>query len=131
MIKTRNFSLATDPLLACSCGCNQCNVQQHALNKLQDMRDICGFPLVVTSGYRCPNHYAEIAKPKPGQHASGLAFDIKIDNSVQRYKVIESAIACKARGIGVSKTFIHVDWRGLSKDGILQEDAMPQLAWTY
>jgi uncharacterized protein YcbK (DUF882 family) len=73
------------------------------LNKLDDLRHICGFPFIITSGYRDPTHSIEARKTnagrKAGTHAQGIA---------------------GFNGIGVAKTFIHVDTR----------KTMPVI-WTY
>jgi len=42
--------------------------------KLDHLREICGFPFVITSGYRDPSHSIERDKPNGGgQHTKGLA----------------------------------------------------------
>ena len=88
--------------------------------RLDELRDTCGFPFIVTSGYRSPKHSIEAAKQKPGKHAEGIAADIKVADGVQRRKIIDQAIALGFGGIGVAKTFVHVDIR----------DTTPVI-WTY
>jgi zinc D-Ala-D-Ala carboxypeptidase len=47
------------------------------LQKLDRLRAECGFPFVITSGYRHPiEHPIEAAKEVPGTHAQGIAADI-------------------------------------------------------
>ena len=81
------------------------------LERLDELRDRCGFPFVITSGYRDPTHSIEAAKPKPGTHAQGIAADIQVVDSVQRYILLTNAFQLGFYGIGVDKTFIHVDIR--------------------
>lgn len=81
------------------------------LNKLDELRHYCGFPFVITSGYRSVNHSAEIKKSKPGTHTKGIAADIKVRDGYQRARIVECAIALGFTGIGVAKTFVHVDTR--------------------
>lgn len=81
------------------------------LQSLDYLRELCGFPFVITSGYRSPNHSIEKAKTTPGTHAQGVAVDIKVDNGAQRMRVVEEAINIGFSGIGVAKGFVHVDAR--------------------
>lgn len=94
------------------------------LNKLDDLRHICGFPFIITSGYRDPTHSIEARKTnagrKAGTHAQGIAADIRINNGNEAYEIIKNAQSMGFNGIGVAKTFIHVDTR----------KTMPVI-WTY
>ena len=90
------------------------------LERLDELRKLCGFPMVVTSGYRDPNHSIEIVKSQPGTHAQGIAADIKIESAHHRYTLLTTAFNLGFSGIGVAKNFIHVDTR----------DSLP-LVWTY
>ena len=81
------------------------------LERLDELRDRCGFPFVITSGYRDPTHSIEAAKPKPGTHAQGIAADIQVVDSVQRHTLLTNAFLLGFSGIGVDKSFIHVDIR--------------------
>jgi|TARA_R110001592_G_scaffold230264_1_gene487064 uncharacterized protein YcbK (DUF882 family) len=88
-------------------------MEEDFLKKLDRLREGCGFPFVVTSGYRHPvEHPIEAAKEVPGTHAQGIACDIKITNANERYKFISEALSLGFTGIGVAKDFIHVDTRG-------------------
>jgi len=81
------------------------------LSKLDNLRDVCGFPFIVTSGYRSPSHSIESKKAKPGTHAQGIASDIKVNNGMERYLIVKNAVEMGFNGIGIAKTFIHVDNR--------------------
>ena len=87
-------------------------MEQDFLSKLDALREACGFPFVITSGYRSPDHPIEAVKEIPGTHAQGIAADIKITNSAQRYTIIREALAHGFTGLGVAGDFIHVDTRG-------------------
>jgi zinc D-Ala-D-Ala carboxypeptidase len=80
------------------------------IHRLDELREACGFPFIITSGYRSPSHSIEKRK-KAGKHAQGIAADIKAANGYQRYKIVEEAIKMGFNGIGVARTFIHVDSR--------------------
>lgn len=81
------------------------------LDRLDELRERCGFPFMITSGYRDPTHSIEAAKPKPGTHAQGIAADIRVVDSVQRHILLTNALLLGFSGVGVDKSFIHVDIR--------------------
>jgi uncharacterized protein YcbK (DUF882 family) len=83
------------------------------LQKLDRLRGECGFPFVITSGYRHPiEHPIEAAKEVPGTHAQGIAADILVKDSVSRMVLVEKALELGFKGVGIAKTFVHVDTRG-------------------
>ena len=90
------------------------------LEKLDELRERCGFPFTITSGYRDPSHSIEAKKSKPGTHAHGIAADIQVTNGSQRYILLTHAFQMGFAGIGIADTFIHVDSR----------DTQP-VVWTY
>ena len=81
--------------------------------ELQKLRDAVGFPLKITSAYRCPNHRIEKAKGRPGSHASGLAIDIACSGE-KACRVLLSLDKTEFRRIGIkqhgpmNKRFIHL-----------------------
>ena len=81
------------------------------IERLDGLRSVCGFPFIVTSGYRSPNHSIEAKKEQPGQHAQGIAADIKVVGGAQRRLLVEKALEMGFTGVGVDKNFIHVDIR--------------------
>jgi len=81
------------------------------LQKLDALREVCGFPFIITSGYRSPNHSIEAKKSKPGTHSQGIAADIKVVGGAQRMAIIRNASIMGFNGIGVAKGFVHVDTR--------------------
>jgi len=87
-------------------------MEQDFLDKLNALREHCGFPFIITSGYRSPSHPIEALKEIPGTHAQGIAADIKMTNSAHRYSLIKAALEHGFTGIGVAGTFIHLDTRG-------------------
>lgn len=82
------------------------------MEKVDKLREYCGFPFVITSGYRSPDHPLEATKEIPGTHAQGIAADIKITSSAQRYSIIKGALEHGFTGLGVAGDFIHLDTRG-------------------
>lgn len=81
------------------------------IRKLDILRERCGFPFVINSGYRDATHPIEAKKAKPGMHSQGIAADIKVNNGIQRRKVVEEALKLDFGGVGVANGFVHVDSR--------------------
>jgi len=78
---------------------------------LDRLRGLCGFPFVISSGYRSPMHSAEKGKAFSGTHTQGIAADIYIHRSSDRYKILDNAFSIGFTGIGVANSFIHLDTR--------------------
>ena len=86
-------------------------MSEEFLEKLDELRHKCGFPFIITSGYRDKTHSIEARKAKAGTHAQGIASDIRINNGNEAYDIIKNAQSMGFNGIGVAKSFIHVDIR--------------------
>lgn len=96
-------------------------IKSRFVHRLDDLRELCGFPFHITSGYRDPSHSAEANKANGGgMHTKGIAADIACANAQQRYTLLKNAFVMGFTGIGVASTFIHVDTR----------DDVPRV-WTY
>ena len=112
MDSTASFSARE---LSCRCpSCQQAKphrMQEVALRGLQAVRDEANRPLVLTSAYRCAKHPEEAKKEAPGRHNQGLAVDIKVSSDRERAEIVDLGLAHGARGIGVAKSFVHLDWR--------------------
>ena len=91
--------------------CGEVRMDNKFLLKLDRLRDKCGFPFVITSGYRCADHPVEAKKEKPGMHNTGRAADIRVSNGKERYLIVSTATKMGFNGIGVNKSFVHVDTR--------------------
>lgn len=96
---------------ACS-HCGKVSMQPEFLEKLQMLRVAYARPMRVTSGYRCPDHPIEKAKPTPGAHASGCAADVAVQG-VQAHELLRLALHFGFTGVGVQQRggsrFIHLD----------------------
>jgi uncharacterized protein YcbK (DUF882 family) len=86
-------------------------INERFVSRLDALRDACGFPLVIVSGYRSAKHPIEVAKKTPGTHTRGIAADIRVRNGVERMKIVSEATRLGFTGIGVAKSFVHVDIR--------------------
>ena len=87
------------------------SMDESFLFMLDELRERCGFPFTITSGYRSVHHTAERNKKKGGTHTQGIAADIAVSNGEQRMKIVKEALAMGFGGIGVAKSFVHVDMR--------------------
>lgn len=95
-----------------------------ALDRLDRLRERMGHPLIVTSGYRSPEHNRRVGGAPRSMHMRGVAFDISMAN-VDPHRFEREAKACGFQGIGLyppqkpsgGRNFIHIDtrstpWRG-------------------
>jgi len=92
--------------------CGKAGIQEDFVQLLDDIRHDCGFPFLITSGYRCKDHPVEAAKTKPGAHETGWASDIGVIGE-QAFHVVEVALQHGVKRIGVNQKgsgrFIHLD----------------------
>ncbi len=87
------------------------------------VRELCGFPLIVNSGYRTAVYNDRIGGAAKSQHVEGRALDLRpVPFTKANLKALKMA-AYKARdeglfrGLGVYPGFIHIDTRrGASTD---------------
>lgn len=81
------------------------------MDKLQLLRDSLKKPVVVTSGYRCPNHPVEKKKKTPGEHTFGAAADIACSGELA-HEILYHAFIVGFTRIGVKQKgfgrFIHL-----------------------
>jgi zinc D-Ala-D-Ala carboxypeptidase len=80
------------------------------LDKLNDLRERYGKPIILNSAYRCFQHNVTLGATQT--HASGQAVDIKCSHK-EAFNLVRLAIEVGFTGIGVSQKgssrFIHVD----------------------
>lgn len=87
--------------------------------RLQTMRDILGKPLNITSGFRAPDVNKAVKGASKSQHLYGRAADIAVSGHDRR-AMVEAALKAGFTGIGLGRTFLHVDTR-----------AAPLTVWQY
>lgn len=83
---------------------------KNLIDALERLREICGGPLRVVSGYRSPRHNIAVNGAKKSQHLTGNAADL-----VPGYATRQQARDAGFTGIGYNKSgqVIHVDMRPL------------------
>lgn len=97
--------------------CGGANLMQSAfLEELDELRHRCGFPFVITSGFRCPVHNARVSSTgSTGPHTTGRAADIAVSHE-RATEVLQHALAMKFTGFGVNQKgggrFLHLDTLG-------------------
>lgn len=100
----------------CRCGCGKEKMHPDFIWKLDDLRQRCGFPFVVSSGYRCAAHNQAVSSTGPdGPHTTGRAVDLKL-HGVQVFQVLtQCVLGGWMTGIGLHQRgpaglrFIHLD----------------------
>jgi uncharacterized protein YcbK (DUF882 family) len=99
----------------------EANMDKRFLFVLDEAREFAGIPFIINSAYRSPDHPESIKNPT-SSHIKGLAVDIKVTDSVTRFKIIEALVSVGFTRIGIADTFIHVD---------LDLDKTQNVIWTY
>ncbi len=112
MIDWSDFPNFTRREFVCRCGCGRADMEPSFMMTLQRVRNALGRPMVVNSGFRCPDHDKAIGGA--GIHPKGLAADIRIAGETVYY-LLGAAYAMDVRGIGLKQhgpwadRFMHLD----------------------
>lgn len=100
--------------MACRC-CGCVELDPDFMDRLTALRKDCGFPLIETSGYRCPKHNASVSSTgKTGPHTTGHAIDIQIYGA-RADRLLALSYQHGFTGRGIRQTgdyrarFIHLD----------------------
>lgn len=100
--------------LRCPCGCGRADMTVRFMFALDDLRHRAGFPIMVNSGFRCPEYDATLGGK--GNHPSGEAADIGV--SFHRAWALLRLLPGTFEGIGIRQhgeaagRFMHLDMRG-------------------
>ena len=111
---TANFSRHEFACKGKNCCNNSAPVAPRLVESLQELRNLCGCALRVTSGFRCNKHNRDVGGERESQHTYGYAADIAVPEHMTADELAELASNCKwflLGGIGVYSTWIHVDVR--------------------
>lgn len=90
-------------------------VQEPLIELLNAIRRDYGKPIVVTSGYRSPDHNREVGGVANSYHVQGLAADIRPVEANKDDLPLLRDICIRLNGtggVGIYDTFVHVDVRG-------------------
>ena len=100
------------------------------MDKLQRLRTMYGRPLVVTSGYRAPEHNRVVSSTGyNGPHTSGRACDIAIFGG-DALALVELALAYGMTGIGIKQHGPHAS-RFIHLDDLTPPDFPRPMIWSY
>ncbi len=96
----------------CSC-CGVVKMDPELIRRLQAMRDEIGQPLIINSGYRCPEHNQAVGGAKDSQHIHGRAADISCPSiQIGRLHTLAEKYFPDG-GVGKYLGYVHVDTRGV------------------
>ena len=115
----------------CGCGCGRADMAPGFLDLLQDIRDYLGRPLIVSSGYRCPDYNARVSTTgRDGPHTTGRAADIAVaGEDAACVEGIAAQLGITGRGVKQ-----HGPWpdRFLHLDNLDRTGAHPRpRLWSY
>ncbi len=104
---SKNFKLKE---FQCKDGSQLVKIDSQLLHKLQELRDEIGKPIIINSGYRTESYNKKIGGVKNSYHIQGKAVDIRV-NGMKPEQVAKIAEKIGFNGIGIYKTFVHLDVR--------------------
>jgi uncharacterized protein YcbK (DUF882 family) len=81
-----------------------------------------GRPMVINSGYRTEAYNKKVGGVNDSSHMKGVAVDIRIKGSRDRFDLVACLIKHKFNRIGIGETFIHAD---------IDETKDPDVIWLY
>jgi len=123
MSEYKSFFKASE--FACKC-CGKGGIKDELWKKLEAARGIAGIPFTINSGFRCTNNQNDLIARglslPTSSHPKGLAADIKVVASGDRFDVIKALIKAGINRIGINKTFIHAD---------IDPDKPTNMVWLY
>ena len=119
----------------CPCGCGGDFMEENFLLMLDEVRDMAGFPFIVTSGYRCPEYNNRISSTgRNGPHTTGKAADLHLLGQ-EAFAAIplfyDGGILGEAHGgLGLKQTGEH-DGRFVHVDSLTDDENSPRpWVWT-
>ena len=103
------------------------NMSDDFICLLDDARELAGIPFKITSGYRTEEYNKRLMDygfqaSITSSHLKGLAADIEVKSSEDRFRIIGSLMSVGIHRIGIGKDFIHAD---------IDVNKKPNLIWTY
>jgi len=98
------------------------NMQYSFIEKLFAARSVSNTPFRITSGYRTKQHNKKVGGKNDSSHLKGVAADIQVNNSMERFNILYALILAGFTRIGIGANFIHVD---------NDKDKTQGVIWTY
>ena len=102
-------------------------MDQGFLDLLDECRDLAGIPFVVTSGFRTVQYNRILidtgySASKNSSHLLGLAADIRVRTSSERWIILDALLEVGITRIGMGNNFIHCDIDSFKENHVI---------WTY
>jgi zinc D-Ala-D-Ala carboxypeptidase len=116
-----DFKYFTLSEFACKCGrCHLNKIDPLLIMGLDKAREIAGTPFVITSGYRCTGHNAQVGGAPTSSHLIGLAADIATGGSFERrFRILFGLLGAGFNRIGIANGFIHADIDRTKAQGVV------------
>jgi uncharacterized protein YcbK (DUF882 family) len=92
------------------------------MERIEYARLLADVPFVVNSGFRCDKHNREVGGSEGSPHTRGLAMDIRVHGSRDRFLILKALVLMDFVRIGIGKNFIHAD---------LDRERDQKVAWMY
>ena len=93
--------------------CKHCGeiipISPDLLDYLESIREFSGFPIIITSGYRCPDHNAAVGGAPGSAHLTGEAADFAVHSDHERFRFLEAIFLYGPIRCGVYPSWIHID----------------------
>jgi zinc D-Ala-D-Ala carboxypeptidase len=113
--------------MACHCGCGRADMDPGFMDLLQILRNVYGKPMVVSSGYRCPEHNVRVSTTGPnGPHTTGKAADILVygQHARELMRLVFTNWPFNFIGLGVNQ-------KGPHRQRFLHLDVVSETVWSY
>jgi zinc D-Ala-D-Ala carboxypeptidase len=95
--------------LACK-GTGRLLLDEVAVAKLQELRDLIGRPIILTSAYRSPEYNKKVGGAKYSMHMQGCAFDVNMANhNPQEFEIAARKVGFRGFGYYPKSGFMHID----------------------
>lgn len=105
--------------LRCTCGCELMEFSDKAVQHLEELRIKLDAPIHITSGYRCPEHNANVSSTgRTGPHTFTTDDNMTVDigvSGVKAFNILKLAPELGFTGFGIKQNgphsgrFIHLD----------------------
>lgn len=102
--------------IACKCSNESCRMTMYCSDMIkayEGFRELVGVPLIINSGYRCPQHNKAVGGTPMSRHQTGEAIDISLQtlDHLSREDIEFAAVHSGFKFVKFYKTFVHMDVR--------------------
>lgn len=99
------------------------SIDMRVVNACQQIRDVWGIPMTITSGVRSERKNTEVGGSPNSSHLKGLAADFLCKSSRLRYQALKVLMDNPdVTRIGIGEDFIHID---------VDESKVQDVVWDY